>query len=460
MNVQLPNSYAARVRDSVLYPYDDPKKGTDFLIITKGEGPRVIDEAGKSYLEGVSALWCTSLGFSNERLVKAAYDQLRTLPFYQSSTFKAHPRAIEIGAKLMSVAPDNIAKVFFANSGSEANDSAVKMIWYYNNARGKPQKKKIISRINAYHGCSVASGSLTGLPISHRSFDLPIDRVFHVMEPHYFKNSLPGESEEEFSTRCATELEDLIQREGPDTVAAMFMEPVTGAGGVVIPPRTYIEKMQAVLQKYDVLLVADEVVCGFGRIGTYWGHQAVGMKPDILTCAKALSSGYMPISAILIGKKVMAAIEDEANAIGGFAHSLTYFAHPVAAAVAIETLNIYDEMDVVDHIGRLGALLQNGLRERFASHPIVGEVRGMGLLAALEFAADRESRTYFQPERKIAYRVEEICEENGLILRPMSPHIIAICPPYVMSEADIGELLDKLEIAVNQTAREMEEGRL
>ncbi|MGC4253003.1 MAG: aminotransferase [Sphingobium sp.] len=460
MNKVLHNYFATGGKEHIMFPHNDPKSEQSISVISKGDGIHVYDENGKSYVDGVSALWCNTLGFSCDRLADAAYKQLKELPFYQSSSYKTHPRLIEIAAKLLSVAPPQMDKAIFANSGSEANDTAIKLIWYYNNARNRPEKKKIIGRVNGYHGVTVATASLTGINYNHQSFDVPLDRFHHVMEPHFYKHGLPGETEEEFSTRCAKELEDLIQREGPDTFAAMWMEPVTGAGGVVNPPRTYVEKMQEVLRRYDVLLVVDEVVCGYGRVGEYWGSQAVGMTPDIMTTAKGLTSGYIPFSALLFSKEIADVINERAHEIGGFAHSLTYFGHPVGAAVALETLNIYEEMDVVNHVRKLGKAMGDGLRKHFSDHPLVGDVRCQGFLGAIELASDKAARKGFDPKRKVAQRLQTICEENGVILRAMNGDVLALCPPYIMTEDDVRAMVDTLALAVEQLSKELQDGSL
>ena len=286
------------------------------------------------------------MGFDNERLVQAAANQMRKLPFYHAFTAKSHEPMIDLAEMLIARAPVPMSKVFFANSGSEANDSAIKMVWYLNNALGRPKKKKIIGRLKGYHGITIGSASLTGLPANHRSFDVPLPGFIHTMTPHFYHGALPGESEDDFATRCADELEKLILAEGPDTVAAMWAEPIMGAGGVILPPRGYFPKIQAVLRKYDVLLVADEVICGFWRTGNYWGSQTLDIEPDILVCAKALSSSYLPISAVMVNDTVFQALAQESHAIGTFGHGFTYSGHPVPAAVAIETLKIYDEMEI------------------------------------------------------------------------------------------------------------------
>ncbi|HWX51381.1 MAG TPA: aspartate aminotransferase family protein [Roseomonas sp.] len=451
------NSPAARDVAHVLHPYTDQKahRAKGPLIITGGKGVRVTDEAGREYLETVAGLWCASLGFENERLVRAATEQMRKLPFYHAFTGRSHLPMIELAEMLIERAPVPMSKVFFANSGSEANDSALKMIWYVNNALGRPQKKKVISRQKAYHGVTIASASLTGLPANHKLFDLPIAGILHTGTPHHYHNAQPGESEEAFATRLAEELDALIVAEGPETVAAFFAEPVMGAGGVIVPPATYFEKIQAVLRKHDVLLVADEVICGFGRTGNYWGSQTMGMQPDILTCAKALSSSFLPISAVMVNERVFEALADGSSQIGTWGHGFTYSGHPVAAAVAVETLKIYDEQNLVAHAAEVGALMQRRLRERLTDHPLVGEVRGVGLVAAVELVEDKAERRNFDASRKIAARLVGLGEEHGLILRALPNDSIAFSPPLVISPAEVEEMVEKFGRAVDALSAEL-----
>ena len=444
MTPPLVNSAAARDIANVLHPNTDLKMHQENgpVIISSGKGVRVIDDAGKSYIEAVAGLWCASLGFDNERLVQAAANQLRQLPYYHGFTSKSHGPMIDLAEMLIQRAPVPMSKVFFANSGSEANDSAIKMVWYFNNAIGRPQKKKIIGRIKGYHGITLASASLTGLATNHRSFDVPLAGFIHTMTPHYYHGALPGESEDEFATRCADELEKMILDEGPDTVAAMWAEPIMGAGGVIVPPKGYFEKIQAVLKKYDVLLVADEVICGFWRTGNYWGSGTLNIKPDILTCAKALSSSYLPISAVMVNERIFQALSDESHKIGTFGHGYTYSGHPVPAAVAVETLKIYDEMKIGDHVRTVGAMMQSELRRRFSDHPLVGEVRGVGLIAAVEVVADKATHKNFDPALKIGARLAKICEGNGVISRGLPGDALAFSPPLIISEDEIRETLD------------------
>ncbi len=448
------NSAAARDIANVLHPNTDLKMHLENgpVVITHGEGVRVFDDTGKGYIEAVAGLWCASLGFSNERLVEAAAAQMRKLPYYHGFTSKSHGPMIDLAEMLIERAPVKMSKVFFANSGSEANDTAIKMVWYFNNAIGRPEKKKIIGRIKGYHGITVASASLTGLAANHRSFDVPLDRFVHTMTPHYYHGALEGESEEEFATRCADELEKLILKEGPDTVAAMWAEPVMGAGGVIVPPKGYFPKIQAVLKKYDVLLVADEVITGFWRTGNYWGSGTLDVRPDILTCAKALSSSYLPISAVMVNDRVFRALAEESHSIGTFGHGYTYSGHPVPAAVAVETLKIYDEMKIGENVRTVGAVMQAALRERFAGHELVGEVRGMGLIAAVELVADRATHRNFDAGLKIGARAAKLCEANGVISRGLPGDALAFSPPLIIGEDDVREMVEKVGRAVDELA--------
>ncbi len=441
---------AERDQAFILHPFTNLRthQETGPLVIDRGSGVFVSDMDGNRYLEAMSGLWCTALGFDEPRLAQAAMRQFERLPFYHMFGQKVHEPGIDLAEQLIALAPVPMSKVFFANSGSEANDSAVKLIWYFNNAVGRPKKKKLIARGQAYHGVTVAAASLTGIPINHRAFDLPIANILHTDCPHWYRHAEPGESEEEFATRLAQSLENLILAEGPDTVAAFFAEPVQGAGGVIVPPRTYFEKIQAVLRKYDVLLVADEVICGFGRTGNWWGSQTFDLKPDILTCAKALSSAYLPISAVLVSAPIYAAVEAESSRIGTFGHGFTYSGHPVSAAVALEALSIYRERDITGHVRTLAPRLQDGLR-RLADHPLVGEVRGVGLVAGVELVADKARRTPFTPALAVAPKVVALCQKHGLIVRPLG-NTIAVSPPLVITAEEIDMLIARLSAALDE----------
>jgi 4-aminobutyrate--pyruvate transaminase len=446
-----PNSPEARDVATVLHPYTNlaahQSKGP--MVITRGEGVRVFDDEGKAYIEGLSGLWCTALGFSEPRLVEAAKRALDTLPFYHLFGHKSTEPVIDLAEKLLSVAPGKMSKVFFANSGSEANDTAIKLIWYVNNARGRPEKKKIIARTKGYHGVTVATASLTALPANQRDFDLPIDRILHTTCPHHYRFAEEGETEEAFATRCAHDLDALIESQGPDTVAAFFAEPVMGAGGVVPPPKTYFEKVQAVLKKHDVLLVADEVICGFGRTANWWGSQTYGIEPDMVTCAKALSSAYLPISALMVSDEIHRDCVAESEKIGLFGHGYTYGGHPVPAAVALEAIKIYEERDIVGHVRHVGPVMQTRLTD-LGAHPLIGEARGVGLIGALEMVADKASKRPFEPTAKVGPYLWDRLHEHGVITRVIGD-TPAFAPPLIITEAELGQLFDGVEAALDDT---------
>lgn len=420
------------------------------LVITRGEGVHVFDEAGNRYIEGMAGLWCAGLGFSESRLAEAAYRQMKTLPFYHSFSGKVPQISTELAEKLVGVAPEGMARVFFANSGSEANDSAVKLAWYYNNALGRPNKKKLISRKRAYHGVTVAAASLTGLAFAHGDWDLPAPRFLHTETPHHWRGALPGESEEDYSQRLADELERLILAEGPDTVAAFFAEPVMGAGGVIVPPAGYFERIQQVLAKYDVLMVADEVICGFGRTGNMFGSQTFGIRPDVLTCAKMMTSGYQPMSAMLVSDRIYRVLEDQSRKLGTFGHGFTYSGHPVPAAVALETLAIYEERDLIGHVRRVAPVLQDGLRA-LADHPLIGEARGVGLIGAWELVRDKSSKAAFDPKAGVGAKLVASAQRRGAIVRVLPGDIIAFSPPLIIEPHEIRELLDHAKAALDDT---------
>ncbi|MBF0268922.1 MAG: aspartate aminotransferase family protein [Alphaproteobacteria bacterium] len=436
---------------SVLHPYTNlaahPAKGP--LVIARGEGIRVFDEAGKDYIEGMSGLWCTSLGFSEPRLVEAAKRQMEELPFYHLFNHKGHAPAIRLAEKLIELAPVPMSKVFFANSGSEANDTAIKLVWYVNNALGRPEKKKIISRNKAYHGVTLATASLTHLPNNQRDFDLPIARILKADCPHHYRFAQTGESEEDFSTRLAANLEALILEEGPDTVAAFFAEPVMGAGGVIVPPASYFPKIQAVLKKYDVLLIADEIITGFGRTGNMFGCQTFGIEPDMISLAKALSSAYAPISALMVNERIFKILQEQSAKIGIFGHGYTYSAHPLGAAVALETMAIYEERDIVGHVQKMAPHFQGKL-QGFAAHPLVGEARGVGLIGALELVADKKTRANFDPAQAIGAKVVAAAEQEGVILRAMAGDAIAFSPPLIITQSEIDEMFQRFSKALER----------
>jgi 4-aminobutyrate--pyruvate transaminase len=436
-----------------LHPYTNLRQHQEKgpLVIVEGNGIRVKDETGKDYIEAMSGLWCAALGFSEERLVEAAAKQMRRLPFYHGFTNKSHEAVAELAEKLVAMMPVKLSKAFFNNSGSEANDTALKIVWYYNNALGRPRKKKIISRMKAYHGVTIATASLTGLAPNHRDFDLPLGPIRHADCPHHYRFAKPGESEEDFASRLAESLDLQIQREDPETVAAFIAEPVMGAGGVIVPPRTYFEKIQAVLKKHDVLLIADEVICGFGRTGKMFGSETYGLKPDILTLAKAVTSAYLPLSATIVSEEIFAALVKQSDKLGLFAHGFTYSGHPVCCAVALEALKIYEERDILGQVQHTAPGFQARLK-RLAAHPLVGEARGVGLIGAIELVRDKAEKASFAPAQGVGALVAAICQENGLIVRAMAGDVIALCPPLIATEAEIEEIWDRVEAALDQAA--------
>ncbi len=450
-----PNSPEARDIAHHLHAYTDARRHQEVgpLVVERGEGIYVHDIHGRRYIEAMAGLWSVGVGFSEERLVEAAARQMRQLPFYHTFGHKSHGPVIDLAEKLVSIAPVPMSKVFFTNSGSEANDTVMKLLRYRSNALGEPQRKKFISRMRAYHGVTLASASLTGLPNNHRSFDLPIEGVHHTMSPHHWREAMPGESEEAFATRCAEELEALILREGPETIAAFFGEPVMGAGGVVIPPATYWEKIRAVLAKYGILLVADEVICGFGRTGTMWGSTTYAMKPNVVVCSKQLSSSYLPISALMIDETVFEPIADESNRIGTLGHGFTAGGHPVAAAVALENLAIIEERDLVAHVRTVGAHMQKRLRA-LADHPLVGEVRGVGLIAAVEMVTDKAAKKALDPAGKLGAMIAGILQEKGVVGRAMGD-ALAFCPPMIITEAQVDAMVDILEASLDEARRRL-----
>ena len=437
--------------DHYLHPYTNLSLHREVgpMVIERGEGVYVYDAEGKRYIEGLGGLFCASLGFSEHRLADAADRQMRKLPFYHAFGHKSSEPSIRLAEKLISMAPVPMSKVFFANSGSEANDTAVKLIWYFNNAIGRPQKKKIISRTRAYHGVTIASASLTGLPNNHRDFDLPIDRILHTDCPHFYRHGLPGESEEQFATRCAESLERLILAEGADTIAAFFAEPIMASGGVIVPPATYMEKIQAVLKRHDILLVADEVICGFGRTGNMFGSQTYGMQPDMITMAKQLSAGYLPISALMVNERIYKGLVTESEKIGTFGHGFTYSGHPVCAAVALETLKIYEEDGILEHVRAVTPHFQERVAE-LGRHPLVGEARGAGLLAAVELVADKESKEPFPPSEAVAAYAGTRALSHGLITRALGD-TVNFCPPLIVSHPQIDEMFDAAKRALDDT---------
>lgn len=442
--MNMPNSTAELDRAAHLHPYTNARKleAEGPRVIDRGEGVFVFDEQGNSYLEGLSGLWSVGVGFNQPRLVAAAAEQMAKLPYYHTFAQKTHGPAARLADKLVEMTPEGLTRIFFTSSGSEANDTVVKMVWYFNNARGRPEKKKFIARLGAYHGITVASGSLTGLPWNHTDFDLPAIPVRHVTSPNAWQNARDGESEADFAQRLADELEAVIAEEGPETIAAFIGEPLMGAGGVIVPPEGYWDKVQEICRRHEILIVADEVITGFGRTGNLWGCDTFGIKPDVLVMSKQLTSSYMPLAAIAISDEIYQGIADNTARHGTFGHGFTASGHPVATAVALENIAIIEEQGLVANGAAVGALLQAELRKRFGDHSLVGEVRGTGMIAAVQLCADRATRRALAPEGKLGGYVFERAHDHGLIIRNIKD-AVAFCPPLILSEEQMHDMLDR-----------------
>jgi 4-aminobutyrate--pyruvate transaminase len=443
---------AVRDIETLVHPYTNLAKfrETGPLVIERAKGVYVYDSNGKAYIEGMAGLWCTSLGYGNEELVEAAAAQMRKLSFAHLFNGRSHDPAVELAERLKEIAPVPISKVFFCNSGSEANDTQMKLVWYMNNGLGRPKKKKIVSRQRAYHGVTIAAASLTGLAANHTDFDLPIAGVVHTGCPHHYRYARDGESEEEFSTRLAAELEELILREDPETVAAFIAEPVMGAGGVIVPPTGYFEKIMKVCARYDLFTISDEVICGFGRLGEMFGSDAVGFRPEAISVAKALSSAYLPIAGVLVPERMYQALLAESSKIGIFGHGYTYSGHPVAAAVAIKTLEIYARDRIVEKVAAIIPQFQRRLKN-LGEHPLIGEARGLGLVGGLEMVCDKRTKKPFEPKEGVGARCVAFAEAEGLIVRSLAGDTLSLCPPLIISAHEIDELFDALTRALDRT---------
>lgn len=446
-----PDSLEARDLKNLLHPSTNlsalHKSGP--TVHVKAKGVYMWDNHGKQYLEGMAGLWCTALGYGVEELAKTAEEQLKKLSFSQLFAGFTHEPSVLLAEKLIEMMPFDASRVFFGLSGSDANDTQIKLQWMYNNIIGKPEKKKIISRWRGYHGVTIGAGSLTGLPPFHKHFDLPIPQVVHTSTPHYYSNAEKGESEADFTTRIVQELEDLILAEEPDTVAAFIAEPVLGAGGVLVPPDGYYQGVQEVLRKYDIHFIDDEVICGFGRTGKPFGCTTMNIQPTTMSIAKALSSAYLPISGVIIPEFIYEQLHDMTKDTNLFGHGFTYSGHPVSAAVALRNLELMEELDIFGHSERMSPVFATRLNS-LASHPLVGDARGKGLLGAFELVLDKATKTKFELSDGVGLHCMQACADHGLILRALGD-TVAICPPLVISETQIHELFDKVELALADT---------
>jgi 4-aminobutyrate---pyruvate transaminase len=427
-------------------------KAIEQLTVERGEGCYVWDNKGNRYIEGLAGLWCTALGYGNQEVIQAATEQMGKLSFSHMFGGKTHQVGMDLAEKLAEMIPMQDAMISFGNSGSDANDSHIKMLRYYHQAIGRPERRKIIARDRSYHGVTVASASLTGLPVTQNHFDLPVDAlgILRTDHPHYYRGKQGGESEAEFVARIVGNLEAMIVREGPETIAAFIAEPITGASGVIVPPEGYYEKVQAVLNKYGIMFWADEVITGFGRTGNDFGCNTMGIKsPDMMTFAKQLSSAYMPISASVIRRDMYDAMVDQSAAAGAFGHGYTYSGHPVACAVALKVLEIYQRDDIFAKAAVTGEYMQKRLAE-FKDHPLVGEVRGRGLLGAIELVANKATGQAFVGGAVGGF-AQKAAQDNGLLLRAVAGSSLGFCPPLIITTAQIDEIIEKTAIALDVT---------
>lgn len=444
---QLTNTQT-RDLEALLHPYSSAPALRDngVTIISEGRGVRVIDDQGKSYIEGMAGLWCCGLGFGDAELAEAAKAQLDRLPYYHVFSGRSHEPAIELAEKIKELAP-NMARVIYQSSGSEANDTQVKLAWYYNNALGRPEKKKVIARRKGYHGVTIVAASMTGLPYNHMDFDLPVDRFVHTSTPHFWREAADGQSEAEFVAQLKADLIALIEKEGPDTIAAFIAEPVMGAGGVIVPPAGYFEAIRPILAEHDILCIADEVICGFGRTGEWFGADTLNMQPTSMSMAKQLTAGYAPLSAVAMNRDVAEAIEAHTGKIGTFGHGFTYGGHPMGCAVGSAAIDIYKRRDILGHVRKISPIFAAHLK-RLGEHPLVGESRSLGLMGALELAPDKSGRTAFNPIGKVGAKAAAEMAARGVIVRAIGDSM-AFCPPMIMTEAELEEMFAPVEASLD-----------
>ncbi|MDP6732075.1 MAG: aminotransferase [Gammaproteobacteria bacterium] len=436
--------------NSIIYPTTNLRH-VEELNIVRGEGIYVYDADGKQYLEGLAGLWCASLGYGNEELIDAIDSQLKTLSYSHLFGGRTHQVVMDLADKLTGMVPVESGTVFFANSGSEANDSHMKMLHYYFNVTGEPQKKKIIALERSYHGVTMASAALTGLPAMHTHFSLPLEAlgILRADSPHYYRGRQEGETEGQFTDRLIENLERLILKEGPETIAAFIAEPIGGASGVIVPPEGYFPEVQNLLTKHDILFWSDEVICGFGRTGNDFGCTTMGFTPQLMSLAKQLSSAYIPISASIIPDFMYQAMVEPSAEVGVFGHGYTYTGHPVACAAALKTLEIYERDNLFSHAATMGDYLQTRLNT-LADHPLVGEVRGRGLIAAVELVANKRSGASFD-DGSVGAFAKQACQNQGLLIRAVGGNSIAFCPPLIIDKEQIDEMLDKFKLALQDT---------
>ena len=420
-------------------------------IMTGGSGVYVSDRDGKRSLDAFAGLYCVNIGYGRTEIADAIHAQAQQLAYYHAYVGHSNEQIIQLSERIVKMAGLGMSKVYYGLSGSDANETNLKLVWYYNNVLGRSEKKKIISRQRGYHGSGLMTGSLTGLPGFHNAFDLPLARVLHASCPHYWRNAQPGESERDFSKRLAAELDALIRAEGPETVAAFIGEPVMGTGGIIPPPEGYWEEIQKVLAAHDVLLIADEVVTAFGRTGQPFGSHTYGIKPDIITIAKGVTSAYLPLSGSIVGERMWKVLAEGNDKLGPMGHGWTYSGHPLCAAAANANLDIVEAEDLVGNARDTGAYFQQRLHETFDDHPLVGEVRGVGLMAALEFGTGADRKTPFDPSLKVGPKVSAAALDEGMIARAMpNGDILGFAPPLVITRDEVDRIVDLTRRAVDR----------
>lgn len=446
-------------RRFVFHPFtqlDEHERLGSPRMIIDGSGARLRDIHGRSYLDGMAGLWCVNVGYGRAEIAETLKAHAERLGYYHAFSSMSTDTPALLAERIVGLAPEGMSKVFFGCTGSDANDTQVKLVWYYNNVLGRPEKKKIVARDRGYHGVTVLSAGLTGLPGLHARFDLPLPMIRHTTAPHRLWEAEPGMTDQEFAQKLADDLESLIVAEGPDTVAAFIAEPIQGAGGVLVPPATYFQRIQDVLRRYDVLMIADEVITAFGRLGRWFGSDVFGIEPDLITVAKGLTSGYVPLSACLVSENVWRVLVDGSTETGPFAHGYTYSAHPLAAAVAMTNLDILENEGLLDQAAERGAFMHERLREELADHPLVGEIRGRELIGAVEFVASRSPARRFEPALKVGQRIAKRCLELGLITRALpAADTISFAPPFVVSEDELDTLARTAHRAVDEIASEL-----
>ncbi len=425
---------------------------TPSRVITGGEGVYIEDRDGKRMLDAFAGLYCVNVGYGRQEIADAIAEQAKELAYYHAYVGHGTEASITLAKLILDRAPDHMSKVYFGLGGSDANETNIKLVWYYNNILGRPEKKKIISRWRGYHGSGLMTGSLTGLELFHKKFDLPLAQVIHTEAPYYLRRPEAGMSEQEFSKWCAARLDDLILAEGPDTIAAFIGEPILGTGGIVPPPEGYWAAIQEVLNKYDILLIADEVVTGFGRLGSMFGSTHYGLQPDIITIAKGLTSAYAPLSGSIMSEKMWSVLEQGTDENGPIGHGWTYSAHPIGAAAGIANLQLIDSLDLVSNAGTTGAYLNAEMQKALGNHPNVVEIRGEGMLCAVEFARDPSSRSFFEPGKGIGAKVAGALLAEGVIARAMPQgDILGFAPPLCLTRDEADRIVEATRRAVAST---------